>query len=37
MYHKGESDWIVCPHAEKMKAAIVQKVGEAILLLDYTH
>lgn len=34
---RGNPIGFVCPHAEKMKAAIVQKVGEAILLLDYTH
>lgn len=34
---KGTPIGFPCPHAEEMKKAIVNKVGENIRVLDYTH
>lgn len=34
---KGNPIGFACPHAEKMKAAIIEKVGKDIVILDYTH
>jgi len=34
---KGSPIGFPCPHAEQMKAAIKQKVGESIRIIDYTH
>jgi predicted metal-binding protein len=34
---KGNPIGFACPHADKMKAAIIQKVGDDITIIDYTH
>lgn len=34
---KGNPIGFACPHAEKMRDAIVAKVGDDIVILDYTH
>lgn len=34
---KGTPIGFPCPNAEMMKDAIIQKVGEEIIVLDYTH
>lgn len=34
---KGNPIGFACPHAEKMKAAIIERVGKDIVILDYTH
>lgn len=34
---KGNPIGFACPHAEQMKAAIVNKVGDTIKIIDYTH
>lgn len=34
---KGTPIGFVCPYAEQMKAAIINKVGEEIKMIDYTH
>lgn len=34
---RGNPIGFPCPYAEKMKAAIVKKLGESIRIIDYTH
>ncbi len=34
---RGNPIGFACPHADKMKSAIIAKVGEEITILDYTH
>ena len=34
---KGNPIGFACPHAEKMKAAVIEKIGADIGILDYTH
>lgn len=34
---KGNPIGFPCPHAEKMKEAIVKKIGDDIHIIDYTH
>ena len=34
---RGNPIGFPCPHAEQMKTAIEQKVGESIKIIDYTH
>jgi predicted metal-binding protein len=34
---KGNPIGFACPHVEKMKAAVIEKIGEDIGILDYTH
>ena len=34
---KGNPIGFACPHADKMKAAIIRMVGEDIKIIDYTH
>jgi predicted metal-binding protein len=34
---KGNPIGFVCPHAQTMKEAIAKKLGNSILIIDYTH
>jgi predicted metal-binding protein len=34
---KGYPIGYVCPHAEKIKEAIIKKVGDDVRIIDYTH
>lgn len=34
---RGNPIGFACPHFEQMKAAVKRKVGEEIVILDYTH
>lgn len=34
---RGNPIGFPCPHAAQMKAAVEQKVGESIRMIDYTH
>lgn len=34
---RGNPIGFACPHGEKMKEAIWQKIGEDIKLIDWTH
>jgi len=34
---KGNPIGFACPHAEKIKSAIKDKIGDDIRLIDYTH
>jgi len=34
---KGNPIGFACPHAEKMKKAIIQKIGDSVRIIDYTH
>lgn len=33
----GNPIGFACPHVKKMKAAVLEKIGEDIVILDYTH
>lgn len=34
---KGNPIGFACPHAEKMKEVIIQKIGDSVRIIDYTH
>jgi predicted metal-binding protein len=34
---RGNPIGFACPHFEKMKEAVIKKVGDEIRIIDYTH